>query len=70
MVESDQSGLPNSMIIAGSTVTVLGIIFLVTVTMAFVMMIAFGAAVALVGILLSRRLRVRTEPGSGNSGNH
>jgi len=61
MAESNTIDASKSMIVTGSTVVVVGIIFLVTITMAFVMMIAFGAAVAAAGLILLRKSRSRVQ---------
>ncbi len=67
MVDLRTTEASKSMIVTGSTVVVVGIIFLVTITMAFVMMIAFGAAVTATGLILLRRSRsqVQNAPESG-----
>lgn len=62
----DTMGSPDashSMVITGSVVAVVGIIFLVTIDIAFIMMITFGAAVAVLGLYLSRKSRTRCEGG-------
>lgn len=51
----------NSMVITGSIVAVVGVIFLVTIDIAFVMMTSFGAAVAVLGLYLSRKEKARSE---------
>jgi hypothetical protein len=45
------------MVISGSIVAVVGTIFLVTIDIAFIMMIAFGSAVVVLGLFVSRKSR-------------
>lgn len=47
--------VPASMIISGSSVAVVGGILLVTTSFAFVMMVAFGTAMAIFGALKMRQ---------------
>jgi len=67
MASEESVGLSTSMVLAGSTVAVVGIVLSLTNTMAFVMMIAFGAAVAAAGIFLSKRSHVSAESGQADS---
>ncbi len=59
MTESESTGVSTSMVITGSTVAIVGMILLITATFAFIMMIAFGVAVAALGLLISRRAGTR-----------
>lgn len=64
MTEPEPIGVSTSMVITGSTVAIVGMILLITATFAFIMMIAFGVAVAALGLLISRRAgtRAHSEP--------
>lgn len=53
--------MSSSMVISGSIVAVVGTIFLVTIDIAFIMMITFGVASVVLGLFLSRRPRTRCE---------
>ena len=59
MAAKSDIDMRDSMVISGSVVTVVGIIFFVTITMAFIMMIAFGVAVVLAGLFLYRKSKDR-----------
>ena len=62
MAVGDTKAMAASFIISGSTVAIVGAIFMITITWAFMGMLAFGSIMVVVGVLISIR---ETAPGSG-----
>lgn len=65
MTTTGSADASSSMVISGSIVAVVGIIFLLTIDIAFIMMITFGVAVVVMGLFFARKSRSRPEDGSG-----
>lgn len=55
MSVGDPKGIATSFIISGSTVAVVGMIFIITITWAFIGMLAFGLIMVVLGVLTVRR---------------
>lgn len=54
---NSQSQVHLSFVISGSTVAVVGMILMITSTLAFIGMAAFGVAVALAGVVMAKRTK-------------
>ncbi len=55
MSVGDPRRIAMSFIISGSTLAVVGMIFIITITQAFIGMLAFGSIMVAVGVLTDRR---------------